>query len=188
MLDFYESLTALVKVAGAMTVAFEELYEVHRPDNGLTASCLELATLQHIQGELKALKLGESTNPALEDDSILGNPDRMLFHVKEYAASGEDEQAAHNPYVLTKLNLKTIENFQFDTYQKLLQEGGHAHQTSGQDEQLRRKGTQHHAYRFFPKLKARAQKIFIPSMLFLTCNAVEALRLRHLLSLALLQT
>jgi len=116
MLDFYESLTALVKVAAAIGTAYSEIHEVHRPDNGLTASCLELATLQHIQGELKALKLSEPSNPALEDDSILGNPDRMLFHVKEFAASGEDEQAAHNPYVLTKLNLKTIENFQFDTY------------------------------------------------------------------------
>jgi hypothetical protein len=52
----------------------------------------------------------------LEDDSIVGNPDRMLFYAKEFAASGEDEQAAHNPYVLAKLNLKTIENFSFDSF------------------------------------------------------------------------
>jgi hypothetical protein len=44
----------------------------------------------------------------IEDDSIVGNPDKMLFYAKEYAASGEDEQASHNPYILTKLNLKTI--------------------------------------------------------------------------------
>ena len=44
----------------------------------------------------------------LEDDSIVGNSDRMLFYIKEYCASGEDEQASHNPYMLTKLNLKTI--------------------------------------------------------------------------------
>ena len=54
---------------------------------------------------------------------------------------------------------------------------------NSQDDNLgkRRKIAQHHAYRFFPKLKARAQKIFIPSMLFLTCNSLEVLRLRQLL-------
>jgi hypothetical protein len=36
-------------------------------------------------------------------------------------------------------------------------------------------------------LKARAQKIFIPSMLYLTCNSVEVLRLKHLLQHAILQ-
>jgi hypothetical protein len=56
----------------------------------------------------------------LEDDSIVGNPDRMLFYAKEFVASGLDEQAAHNPYVLSKLNLKTIENFSFDAFQKML--------------------------------------------------------------------
>jgi hypothetical protein len=38
MLDFYESLTVLVKVIAAMKGAYEELNEVHRPDNGLTHS------------------------------------------------------------------------------------------------------------------------------------------------------
>lgn len=45
MLDFYESLTVIVKVAAALKLAFNEIYEIHRPDNGLTSSCLELATL-----------------------------------------------------------------------------------------------------------------------------------------------
>lgn len=52
----------------------------------------------------------------IEDDSIVGNPDRMLFYAKEFVASGDDEQASHNPYVLSKLNLKTIENFSYDTF------------------------------------------------------------------------
>jgi hypothetical protein len=52
----------------------------------------------------------------LEDDSIVGNSDKMLFYAKEFAATGMDEQASHNPYILTKLNLKTIENFSFETF------------------------------------------------------------------------
>jgi dTDP-4-dehydrorhamnose 3,5-epimerase len=121
---------------------------------------------------------------SLEDDSIVGNSDKMLFYAKEFAASGEDEQATHNPYVLTKLNLKTISNYSFEAFQKLLQENSSlADALNSQDDNLgkRRKIAQHHAYRFFPKLKARAQKIFIPSMLFLTCNSLEVLRLRQLL-------
>lgn len=128
MLDFYESLTILVKLIAAMKGAFTELYEVHHPDNGLTLSALELCTYRYFQAELKMVK-GESQlavdPPAanlnyIEDDSILGNSDRMLFYAKEFAASADDEQASHNPYVLTKLNMKTISNFSFDTFQKLL--------------------------------------------------------------------
>ena len=52
--------------------------------------------------------------------SILGNSDKMLFYMKELAAAGEDDQATHNPYLLTKLNLKTVKNFSFDAYQKAL--------------------------------------------------------------------
>jgi hypothetical protein len=44
----------------------------------------------------------------IEDDGIVGNPDKMLFFTKELLASAEDEGSSHNPYVLTKLNLKTI--------------------------------------------------------------------------------
>jgi len=40
----------------------------------------------------------------------------MLFYTKEFVASGEDDLASHNPYVLSKLNLKTIENFSFETF------------------------------------------------------------------------
>ena len=45
MLDFYESLSVIVKIVAAMKGAFDEIYEVHRPDNGLTSSSLELQTL-----------------------------------------------------------------------------------------------------------------------------------------------
>ena len=124
MLDFYESLSVLVKIIAAMRVASQEVSEVHRGDNGLTLTSLELCTYRYLQAELKIVK-GEKQlmvehQPAglahLEDDSIVGNSDKMLFYVKEFAATGLDEQASHNPYMLTKLNLKTIENFSFDTF------------------------------------------------------------------------
>ena len=53
IMDFYDSLTILVKIAAAMNASFKELNELHRPDNGLLTTCLEISTLRHILGELK---------------------------------------------------------------------------------------------------------------------------------------
>jgi hypothetical protein len=56
MLDFYDSLTVLVKVIAAMRGACLELGEVHKPDNGLSLSALELCTYRYIHAELKLIK------------------------------------------------------------------------------------------------------------------------------------
>ena len=53
----------------------------------------------------------------IEDDSILGNSDKMLFYSKEIQAGVEDEEAAHNPFVISKLDLKSIDAFNFDKFQ-----------------------------------------------------------------------
>lgn len=47
MLDFYESMHMLVKVIAAMQMAFYELAEVHRPDNGLMVTALQIATFKY---------------------------------------------------------------------------------------------------------------------------------------------
>ena len=41
----------------------------------------------------------------IQDDSILGNSDKMLFHTKELVASIEDPKLTQNPFVMTKLDL-----------------------------------------------------------------------------------
>jgi hypothetical protein len=56
MLDFYESLSVLVKIIAAMRVASQEVSEVHRADNGLTLTSLELCTYRYLQAELKIVK------------------------------------------------------------------------------------------------------------------------------------
>lgn len=40
----------------------------------------------------------------------------MLFYTKEFVASIEDTHSSNNPYILSKLNLKTIENYDFDAF------------------------------------------------------------------------
>ncbi len=64
---------------------------------------------------------GERVNSPRElelicDDSILCNSDKMLFHMKELVASIEDPDLIQNPFVMTKLDLKTIQDFPFDDY------------------------------------------------------------------------
>jgi hypothetical protein len=53
----------------------------------------------------------------IEDDSILGNPEKMLFFTKELIAAGEDPNMIQNPFVLTKIDMKTIRDFNFEIVQ-----------------------------------------------------------------------
>jgi hypothetical protein len=53
----------------------------------------------------------------IEDSSILGNAEKMLFFIKELIASAEDPNLIQNPFVLTKIDMKTIIDFDFDLVQ-----------------------------------------------------------------------
>ena len=52
----------------------------------------------------------------LQDTSILGNSDKMLFYTKELVASAEDPALVQNPFVLTKIDLQTIRDFDFQLW------------------------------------------------------------------------
>lgn len=52
----------------------------------------------------------------LEDDAIVGNSDKMLFHIKELIASIEDPNMDQNPYVMTKLDMDSVIDFDFDEF------------------------------------------------------------------------
>lgn len=60
ILDFYDSLQCVSKVVAAINGAFNELNDLHKPDNGLMTTCMEISTLKFIHAELKLLK-GEKT-------------------------------------------------------------------------------------------------------------------------------
>lgn len=53
----------------------------------------------------------------IEDSSIIGNPEKMLFFAKELIAAAEDPTLIQNPFVLTKLDILTIQQFDFDAVQ-----------------------------------------------------------------------
>ena len=42
----------------------------------------------------------------------------MLFHTKELIATLEDPKLLSNPMVMSKLDLETINEYEFDEYQK----------------------------------------------------------------------
>ena len=126
ILDFYESLSNLPKVISAIQSCQAELHLVHRPDNGYMSAALDVVTLQFLLAELRSIRAEEvegSDRPSsskdmdlLTDDSIIGNSDKMLYHMKELVATIEDPNLIQNPFVMTKLDLKTCRDFPFDEY------------------------------------------------------------------------
>ena len=102
-----------------------ELNGVHRPDNGYMSSALDVVALQFLHAELKTIRAEELEGDRitsskdmdlLTDDSILGNSDKMLFHMKELVATIEDPSLIQNPFVMTKLDLNSVSDFPFDDY------------------------------------------------------------------------
>ena len=99
---------------------------MHRPDNGFMSAALDVVVLQFLHAELKAIRAeeveGDRINSArdlelIQDDSIIGNSDKMIFHMKDLVASIEDPVLIQNPFVMTKLDLSTVNDFNFDEYQ-----------------------------------------------------------------------
>lgn len=105
--------------------AVKELHDVHQPDNGMISSLQELVTMEFMLAELRAVKAELRGNhlmqsrdmEIIEDSSILGNPEKMLFFIKELIAAAQDPDLIQNPFVLTKLDIRTIELYDFDAVQ-----------------------------------------------------------------------
>ena len=98
---------------------------MHKPDNGFMEAAMDVVTLKFILSELKVVRAeerGEQVSQSkvldvIQDDSILGNSDKMIFHTKELIASIEDPNLIQNPVVMTKLDLNTVSDFNFDEHQ-----------------------------------------------------------------------
>lgn len=128
----------------------------------------------------------------LEDDSILGNSDKMLFFAKELAASADDPHMAQNPFVIGKLDMDAIEAFNFQAYQGYIdsesQYGGGNQGKGRKDGSEPEKITKRNFGRFYARIGGRTKDIKYPNMLTLSCNTVEAVRLRHTLLMTMEQT
>ena len=163
----------------------------------------------------------------ISDDSIIGNSDKMMFHMKELVASIEDPQLNQNPFVMTKLDLKTARDFEFDDYQgadktkknlklesqESIQEVAASVQNSAaaldtgsdqksigdvymdgfkdedSDEDFNKKLAMQEKNKdgMYPRLKQKKFRANVPSLLEISCNGVEVVRLRCLLIDVLVQ-
>ena len=112
----------------------------------------------------------------------------MLFYSKELLSSAEDTSTAHNPFVIAKLDLDCIEKFNFDSCQGYIDINttSEDHDDKEADEAARKlKVSKKNFGRFFPKLKERVADLQFPSMLVISCNILEILRLRNILLMTL---
>jgi hypothetical protein len=237
ILDFYESLSIMPKVVAAIQTSCQELQNVHNPDNGFMQAATDVVTLSFLLAELKGVRAEQRGHQVsqgrdldlVQDDSILGNADKMLFHTKELVATIEDPKLTQNPFVMTKLDLDSINEFDFDRYQtndpKRPFKGASALDGESSDDEKKKKFSpnelsdgsmekdiediyekgfgldesddddfakkqqlhEHGKSVLHPRLKAKKFRANIPSMLVVMCNAVEAMRLRHILADAMIQ-
>lgn len=95
ILEIFESLGSVVKVAAASYHAVREIIDCHQPDNGLVCAMYELITTEFMLAELRAVRtelagdlvVSSKDIDLITDTSILGNADKMLFYSKELCAS-----------------------------------------------------------------------------------------------------
>lgn len=77
-----------------------------------------LAELRAVRAELRGDQAMQARDlDVIEDMSILGNPEKMLFFIKELSAAAEDPNLIQNPFVLTKIDMQTLVDFDFDSVQ-----------------------------------------------------------------------
>lgn len=70
-----------------------------------------------IEEVLRGDRVGSSKDiDSIADNSIIGNPEKMMFYTKELAASCEDPKYIQNAFVMTKLNIDAINEFDFDKH------------------------------------------------------------------------
>ena len=86
------------RVFAAIQGSIRDLNDCHKPDNGLLLTSLEKATYENLILQLKKVQdednlCSERTKgiEKLDDNSVVGNPDKMLFFAKELAASANDK-------------------------------------------------------------------------------------------------
>jgi len=96
--------------------------DCHEPDNGLVASMYELVTLEFMLAELRAVKseyhgcqiVSSKDLDVIEDQSVVGNSEKMYFLIKELTASHEDSSLIKNPTVFTKMDMRSMLDYNFD--------------------------------------------------------------------------
>lgn len=131
--DFFESFCSITRIHAACEQAFAELSVVHKPENGLAASCLEMAMLTEARGSLKVLR-GQNEEGAhgfiksanrLEEDFYLSSSDKLMFLMREFKGELHPDRISTraNPLLVSKLDISEVAKFNFPRLKQAEVEG-----------------------------------------------------------------
>ena len=127
----------------------------------------------------------------IESDLVAGNPDKILFLVKDMMAQlNKNFKKNINPMLIGKLDFNSINHFPFpDVPTSYFTEKGDQHDVSFDrnfiETQLKKKDKGSH---FFPKIREEDKMIQVPPMLLVFCNLIELLKMRECLIVNVIET
>ena len=121
ILDFYNSLTFINKFYAITRTCMTELVDVLKPHDNTLLALIEMKIYERAEVEFmrsRAFLEGELIeyvgHEYLEDETILGNSDKMNFYVKDLVAHlDKPVKEKINPYYIGKLDIETINFFDF---------------------------------------------------------------------------
>ena len=142
-------------------------------------------------------KIGYEGFEYLEDETIIGNSDKINFYIKDFLIHLEKTPKQNlNPFYIAKLDIDSIQHFEFPQVPAnehpflrevpYLQENFNAQLKQAQ--QREKFGIHSNFSKFQSQIVEYQKRIKIPSMLTLYCNSIEVMRLRQELVLAITET
>ena len=209
-LDFYDSLGFINKFSGILTQIQTELYDALKPYDPTVMTYIDSQVSKYALEEFrKVIKFMEGSETEyegrqyVEDESVIGNPDKMVFYAKEMLSSlTMAPKQLLNPYLVAKLNVNTVNYYEFpkmpksqNKYLLQFQDGVKpadwvvlmhkqalvdAGKRKGQDKSINIE----HMIATTGLNIASTRNVDVPSLLQTYCNMVELMRLRHEIILA----
>ena len=116
LLDFYEGLSTIHWLHSVIECALEEMVDIHKPENWMRVTALHLAVIKAAHAEFIEVKTYEGKGTPeykgkelIEEDFILGYPDKMSYFEKELIADmGFVPKNKLNPYHIAKMDVEVI--------------------------------------------------------------------------------
>jgi hypothetical protein len=210
-LDFFsDSMGFVTKLSAALAQCMKELTDALKPHDNMMSTALESvllkAALDHYR-KVQQFLSGELTETVghqyLEDESILGSSDKMMFFMKEMNQElAKSKKEALNPFVVSKLNIPSIKIYNYPIGLKKdknpyaqrkedldLAEGKSAciqlAETMAQDQKLFTKNVLSFESSANQRQSTFTLQVQVPVMLQLSCNSIEVSRLRQELMMCL---
>jgi len=120
-LDFYQSLNFATKLYATQQQVQQELYDALKPYDSTIMTYIDLVVAKTALAEFRKccsiMEGGEEEYKGrqyIEDESIVGNSEKMIFYAKEMVSSLQ-YNAKHllDPFVISKMDVQTIKYFEF---------------------------------------------------------------------------